>query len=302
MCCLTSGKKALHFKFGDVEALVIEEGGERLTGTFVSGRDRGTYAAQRKTSGVSDDLRQVHYQGKWFNREGKSGEFSIQWLRPDSVPGDQQIPAAAPSSGLASAVVSYGTQQEPVFLVPDRGLFNDNGRTIMNMFLAAVRKQGVRRPDPTGDVRWRSWKRHPEGCGDRVRVRALEPMADRILADCLRVHFADTRHVMTRDRGYQSKDCNVYAQGGSAGRHQDAQPYGSLVFVFCAGLSCHSTVWLKDGTCRHLDVRSGDCMIFEGKTWHAVSDCIPDTSPFAAGEWLAHRRLSILVRQRPPGK
>jgi len=142
----------------------------------------------------------------------------------------------------------------------------------------------------------------PEGCNDRVRVRALEPLADFMLSQILRVRFADVWHVMTPDRGYDSKDVNIYSKGGSKGRHQDAQPYGSLVFVFCAGLACNSSVWLKNGERKDLKMQSGDVMIFEGKTWHQVHECIPGTSPFSKGEWLADRRISILVRQKPPSR
>lgn len=192
------------------------------------------------------------------------------------------------------AIVSHGTRKEPVFLVRDRSLFNDRGRTIKTKFCESLRRKGICRPKPTGSTTWKSWDN-----GDRVRVRQLEPMADRILAE-LRAKHSDAWHVMTPDRGYDSKDVNVYSKGGSKGKHQDAQPYGSLVFVFCAGLACRSSVWLKNGVRKKLTMRSGDCMIFEGKIWHQVHECIPNTSPFAKGEWLADRRLSILVRQRPP--
>merc|ERR1719491_1939872 len=199
-----------------------------------------------------------------------------------------------PIQAKTLAIVSYGTRKEPVFLVRDRSSFNDRGRTIKTKFCESLRRKGISIPEPTGSTTWKSW-----GHGDRVTVRELEPMADRILAE-LRVKHSDAWHVMTPGRGYDSKDANVYSKGGSKGKHQDSQPYGSLVFVFCAGLSCRSSVWFKNGVRKELTMQSGDCMIFEGKTWHQVHECIPNSSPFAKGEWLADRRLSILVRQRPP--
>merc|ERR1719511_656372 len=119
-------------------------------------------------------------------------------------------------------------------------------------------------------------------------------MADRILAEFLRVQQRSSKHVMTPDRGYECKDVNVYSRGGNIGKHQDAQPYGSLVFVFCAGLACQSSVWLKSGERKDLEMRSGDCMIFEGKTWHQVHNCIPNTSPFRlmSGSEIAGFRFS----------
>merc|ERR1712072_663751 len=198
-----------------------------------------------------------------------------------------------PSMDATATIVSYGTQEEPVFVAPDRILFNDGGRTIVTRFLQSLK--GVSRPNPTGSETWRSWQN-----GDRVRVPALEPMADSILERFLRVMYAATWHIMTPDRGYVTKDVNVYSKGGNIGRHRDAQPYGSLVFVFCAGLAYKSSVWLKSGIRKEIVMNSGDCMIFEGKTWHQVHECIPNSSPFEKGEWLADRRLSILVRQNPP--
>merc|ERR1711876_37676 len=89
----------------------------------------------------------------------------------------------------------------------------------------------------------------------------------------------------------------------------DNESYGRLVFVFCAGLSCMSSVWL--GSKEHpskssrlfpkktktVTMKSGDCMIFEGQTPNKVHELIPGTSPFPQGDWLEKRRMSILVRQ-----
>lgn len=197
-------------------------------------------------------------------------------------------------------ITSFGSKEEPVFLVADSALYADQGRTIQNLFLASLRQRRISRPEPTGRAVWRSWKKAPDGCGDRVRLHTLEPMANFILSRFLRQMYSDVWHVMTPDRGYDSKDVNVYSAGGDKGWHQDAQPCGSLVFVFCAGLPCLSSVRLKSGETKQLMMESGSCMVFEGKTWHTVHKCIAGQSPFGRTEWLADRRLSILVRQKPP--
>lgn len=286
------GLATLSFNFHDIHATVSEEGGERLSGKFTSKRDSGVYNAtlQRKRRRSMSD-RNTHtalYQGQWRNNRGKTGDFSIEWVHPDDI-GPIQTMDASP------AVIPLGTSKEPVFLVSDRSLYGDHGATIQNMFLESLHQRQISRPEPTGNQVWKSWEH-----GDRVRVHALEAMADFILANFLRIMFSDVWHVMTPDRGFDSKDVNVYSIGGSKGKHQDVQPYGSLVFVFCAGLACKSSVWLKNGEQRTLEMQSGDCMVFEGKTWHQVHACIPGQSPFGKGEWLADRRLSILVRQKPP--
>lgn len=288
------GLATLSFTFNDVIASVTEEDGERLSGTFTSSRDSGTYEAtlhRKRRRDDADSSNIVYYQGHWRNDAGRTGYFSIEWARPGS---------AIRSMDADMGIMSLGSHEEPVFLVRDQLLYADHGTTVQNLFLESLGQ--IPKPEPQGSEVWRSWKKAPEGCGDRVRVRALEPMADFILSQFLRVMFSDVWHVMTPDRGYDSKDVNVYSVGGDIGWHKDAQPYGSLVFVFCAGLACMSSVSLKNGEKRHLEMRSGDCMVFEGKTWHTVHRCIQGQSPFGRGEWLADRRLSILVRQKPPAR
>jgi len=289
------GLATLSFNFQDVSATVAEEDDEHLGGIFTSKRDSGTYTAtlqrKKRKSQHDDSSRFRCYQGKWYNDRGRSGDFSIEWHHPDMP---------VPRMDATEAIIDLGNREEPVFLVPDRSLFDDQGTTIMELFLTSMRQRGIAIPKVVGDAVWSSWKKPPGGCGDRVSVEGLTCTATFILETFLRLMFPKVWHVMTPDRGYDSKDINVYSKGGSKGRHQDAQPYGSLVFVFCAGLSCKSSVWLKSGKRVDLEMKSGDCMLFEGKTWHEVHECIPGTSPFKEGEWLADRRLSILVRQKPP--
>merc|ERR1711924_581900 len=81
----------------------------------------------------------------------------------------------------------------------------------------------------------------------------------------------------------------------------DAQAYGNLVFVWVAGNTCESCIRLggwKSKDENTIILYSGDCMVFEGQTWHTVRACFPLTSPFHDGAWLPNRRLSVLVRQR----
>merc|ERR1712087_1086269 len=63
-------------------------------------------------------------------------------------------------------------------------------------------------------------------------------------------------------------------------RHTDAQPEGSLLFIFCAGLSCRSQAW-PGGRLVERVLESGDVMIIDGRrTAHAVPAVLEGTSPF----------------------
>lgn len=280
----------LSFKFLDVDGSVDLDVSGGLNGTFTSKRDNGHYKGTLKS--ILEDG-SLQYEGTWHNNYGESGDFSLAFVQPDT----RQIRVqrtVATSADTGMTIESIGTVTEICCIVRDP--FHDAGRTVEQAFLQCLRKQRISRPEPRGDYVWKSWAH-----GDRVRVTSLEPMADRILKQ-LRATHSDSWHVMTPDRGWLSKDCNVYSNGGNKGKHQDAQPYGSLVFVFAAGLACNSSIWLgdRDGVRKDVRLNSGDCMVFEGKTWHKVHNCIPNTSPFQKGEWLGDRRLSVLTRQRPP--
>jgi len=291
------------FGFYDVKAELVVDDSEKLTGSFTSKRDHGTYEATLSTIRANGSR---CYKGSWNNKRKREGfEVEIPELRPLGL-GESKRTRTLQSWDHSQAalrswtLLNLGTDREPVFLIPDSQLFNDGGRSIMEFFVAAMRAKKIDLPYVSGTKEWKSWRPHPEGCGDRIRVNRLKTTADDILATHLRRNFAHVWHVSTPDRGYDAKDINVYYQGGSKGKHQDAQPYGSLVFVFCAGLTCTSSVWLEDGRRVDLTMKSGDCMVFEGKTHHRVNQCTPNTSPFGGDEWLGNRRLSILVRQKPP--
>merc|ERR1712176_625995 len=103
------------------------------------------------------------------------------------------------------------------------------------------------------------------------------------------------------DRGWNDAEVLVTTAGCSPlRRHTDAQPRGSLLLIFCAGLSCISQAW-PGGHFLEQRLDSGDVMIFDGKlTHHAVPKAIKGSSPLTC-TWLKHRRLAVLVRQPPPG-
>lgn len=201
-----------------------------------------------------------------------------------------------------------GTRREICVLVRDP--FNDLGVTIATLFTEFCRKHRIQIPWKRG--RWMSWK---HAGSSFIEFTSLDDMTNRI-SRVLRKMLPDTRHV-SNHRGLCSKDMNIYTVGGNTGPHQDAQSYGRFVFVFCTGLACHTSVWLggkpvpeKDRNAskewlnkqgfieKQIKMRSGDCLIFEGKTWHQVRECIPGTSPpVLKGGLFEDRRLSILVRQ-----
>jgi len=205
---------------------------------------------------------------------------------------------------------SKGTLNEPCFLVHP---FRDQGVTVLQYFQKICKEHSVPEPTPTGDQRWMSWKDKRDH--KLKKFKRLDPMANRILCKLRETH-PDTKHMRTEDRGYSSKDMNVYSKGGGTGPHQDAQEFGRQVFVFCGGNRCKSSVWLgrspvpnserlssreelqQQGYAEvQIDMQSGDCMVFEGRTWHQVHECIPNTSPpVMKGSFLENRRLSILVR------
>merc|ERR1712048_1337464 len=213
-------------------------------------------------------------------------------------------------SGLI--IEAKGTISEPCFVVRDP--FHDQGFTIMTYFQQFCEEHHIPKPTPTGDERWMSWK--DAHASKFIKFKMLDGKAHHIL-ERLRATHPETKHVKTRDRGYSSEDINVYSKGSGTGPHQDGQEFGRLVFVFCAGNRCKSSVWFggrpvpnkdrqstrqqleKKGYMKiDIEMQSGDCMIFEGKTWHQVHQCIPNTSPsFMKGCWLENRRLAILVRK-----
>lgn len=208
-------------------------------------------------------------------------------------------------------IESKGTPTEPCFVVRDP--FHDQGLKVMERFRYFCKKLGIPEPTPKGDDRWMSW----QGSDNKFKTfKLLDDMADRILHEIRETQPA-TKHLKTKDCGRCSGDINVYSKGGGTGPHQDAQQFGRLVFVFCAGNRCKSSVWFggspvpnsERGSTRErlakkgykeieIEMQSGDCMVFEGKTWHQVHQCIPHTSPsIMKGSFLENRRLSILVRK-----
>lgn len=193
----------------------------------------------------------------------------------------------------------YGTEEEPCFLFknvfdepPDR-----RGKTVENIIVRSFGNTPL--PTPTGAKHWRSWRNDCPASGKALRPKAAE------LLNHLRVHSRGDWHVNTEpDRDFKCRDINVTGEKGGHGWHQDSQDYGSLLFLFVVGNSSKNVIRLggKDSNDeRNIVVCSGDCLVFEGQTWHTVKKIYPKTSPFKGkNEWLHNRRMSVLVRQKAP--
>mmetsp|Transcript_7392 Transcript_7392/g.27048 ORF Transcript_7392/g.27048 Transcript_7392/m.27048 type:complete len:379 (-) Transcript_7392:92-1228(-) len=202
----------------------------------------------------------------------------------------------------APAVDVCGTPFEPLLFV--RNVDRCRGRLIAGRVLDDLISQGRSPPMPRRRARggivaeWHRVKRSPTPW--RTGVRALSDLAAELLA----VLQADTALVrrcpaLLHSRPWNDSEVLVTTPGCTLGRHTDAQPEGSLLFIFCAGLSCKSLAW-PAGRLVERTLESGDVMIMDGKrTAHAISAVLGDTSPMPQCPWLGQRRLSVLVRQCP---
>mmetsp|Transcript_106908 Transcript_106908/g.297717 ORF Transcript_106908/g.297717 Transcript_106908/m.297717 type:complete len:328 (+) Transcript_106908:84-1067(+) len=262
------------FSFDDVDAHVVlfrDGQGVELQGTFKSGRDKGTYLAFGETNQRSHEEPSSTRARSRSRSRGGSGRFLIE---------------------------SHGTNDEPVFVV--RNADGRRGAEIRDKIRNDFTRRGLSVPTPGANDKWESWRAPgaPEGRSP-VSADSLNTLADRILEQ-LRTDFRLVRLVTAPDRGYFSRNVLVYSGGSGKNAHRDSEPAGSLVFVFCAGLSCRSSAWPGNQQVT-VQLDSGDCMIFDGRrTKHQVHKCIPGTSPFPHDDWLGSRRLATLNRQRPP--
>merc|ERR1712226_79066 len=133
------------------------------------------------------------------------------------------------------------------------------------------------------------------------------PMAKKML-EHLKKKYPKIPHFHKESgRKFNTRNINVAGpKGHGQGWHQDSEGYGRLVFVFVAGNTSENSFRLggkksKDEKTR--ECRSGDCMVFEGQTWHSVKKIKPGTSPFKNKKgWLGSRRMSVLLRQVKPKK
>jgi len=202
-------------------------------------------------------------------------------------------------------IESYGTRDEPLFVA--RNVDGERGEIFQQLALADLQAAGMQRPEPhkrgerqavVVEMFRRRGTKHPWRTG--LRMEDLNTIADRLLEE-LSEFCPGVQLLESRGRGWNDTEVVVYNHGAVVGRHRDAQPKGSLLFIFCAGLASHSAAWPDGGSEVQLRLESGDVMVLDGHTEHAVPESgIAGTSPFPAGSWLGQRRMAILVRQRPP--
>lgn len=190
-----------------------------------------------------------------------------------------------------------GTQSEPLVYV--KNVDGCQGRLLVGRVLSEISRMGMTPPAPRPRqrsgiiVEWHRNKRSQTPW--RTGVRVLGDLADQVLTH-LRL---DVPVLQRPSRAWSDTEVLVTTPGCKLGRHTDAQPAGSLLCIFCAGLSCLSLAW-PGGKLVQRRLESGDMMIFDGKlTPHAVPEVIQHTSPFPHCPWLGQRRLSVLVREQP---
>lgn len=197
---------------------------------------------------------------------------------------------------------SYGTKKEPCFVF--RNVFKEaegkHGTAVKDIMKASFKKKGKALPHPTGSQRWASWKN-----GGKIHGKGLVPKAKQLL-EYLRKLNKGHWHVNTPPAcGFQCKDVNITGPKGGHPPHQDAQKYGRLLLLFTTGNTSVNTIRLggKKGKEKEIQFKSGDCLVFEGQTWHSVKKIHAGTSPFKHKKhWMLNRRMSVLVRQHLPKK
>jgi len=215
------------------------------------------------------------------------------------------LPAAASiiASCLSTSVMptfskfeSHGTTVEPCYVF--RNVYNEKsgeqGQIVKNIIKASFVKRGKKLPEPTGNARWASWE---HGCP--ANGNGLVPKTKELL-QWLRYHRKGDWHVDSQpDRSFYCGNMNVTAAGGGQGWHQDREDYGSLVTIWAAGNDSESVIRFggkKSKDEKKIIMHSGDCMVFEGQTWHTVLACKPHTGPFKNKSSLASQSPALSSR------
>mmetsp|Transcript_37511 Transcript_37511/g.74441 ORF Transcript_37511/g.74441 Transcript_37511/m.74441 type:complete len:375 (+) Transcript_37511:41-1165(+) len=155
---------------------------------------------------------------------------------------------------------------------------------------SASRRRG-KREGIVADHKHPLWHTNP-------RLSVLQDLGDQLLAFLVaNGHISSSQ---ARERPWNDSEVLVYNPGCVVRRHRDAQPPGSLLFVFCAGLAAQSEAW-PGGSRIESRLESGDCVVMDGtRTEHAVTKVFERSSPFTGDVWLGAKRLAVLVRQAPP--
>ncbi|CAK0895235.1 unnamed protein product [Prorocentrum cordatum] len=85
-------------------------------------------------------------------------------------------------------------------------------------------------------------------------------------------------------------------------RHVDNGTRCHALLIINLGLTSHNMFWPAGGEEVSVMLRSGDAVLFDGKSEHAAPEVMENSSPFPAHPWAGSRRLGVLLRQNiPPG-
>jgi hypothetical protein len=204
---------------------------------------------------------------------------------------------------MKSKFPNLGTKMEPCYVF--RNVFKEakgeRGKKMKEIMKASFKKNGKPMPKPTGKKHWKSWEN-----GQPANGKGLIPKTKQLLA-YLKKHRSGDRHVGTPPgQGFWCKSINITGADGDHGWHQDSQDYGRLLFLFVAGNTGKNILRFggkKSKKERSFTLNSGDCLVFEGQTWHTLKKIYKMTSPWKDKHaWLYNRRMSVLVRQCAPKK
>lgn len=271
----------------------------RVDTTLASGRADEILASQLQRK---DDCR----------RSAVVAEMSVSALSVvRSKSAVELVPGPLPADLVSRIAPLYdvcGSRDEPVIHIKDAD--GAQGRLLAGRVLEALARAGRKPPMPrrggragvVAEVHGRKRSRTPWHTG----LRVLHGFADQISALLRQDPELEAAVPALRElgsgqgRGWNDTEVLVSSPGYKLAQHQDAQPPGSLLLVFCAGLSGRSLAW-PGGRRSERMLESGDVLIFDGTaTAHAVPDVLEHTSPFGDCPWLGKRRLAVLVRQAPP--
>lgn len=272
--------------------------------------------------GCESDLALARLLHRRFEEQDCDQEFQVvpDAPRAPEVPVETLARVAQLPTSLVSTVSPLydicGTLEEPVVHV--RNVDGTRGRLLAGRVLDALTRarRKVPAPGPGGReaILHNHWakrrRRKVTGSAEQADqwkngLHVLQDLADQ-LCEYLRRDGEALRAVPalsssgTGGRGWMDTEVLVSSPGYKCGKHRDAQPPGSLLFIFCAGLSSRSRAWPNGKLLKRI-LESGDVLILDGtRTAHSVPEVLPCTSPFHLSPWLRDRRLSVLVRENPP--
>merc|ERR1719203_2354979 len=154
-----------------------------------------------------------------------------------------------------------GTAREPVIFAKNvDGAF---GRLIAGRTLDELLSVGKTPPSPRGGERdgvvieWHARKRSrtPWKTGLRVLADLAQQLLQHLQAD---VDMCERIPALRRQTGWNDTEVLLTTPGCTLGSHTDAQPKGSLLFIFCAGLSCRTQAWPDGAGLVERVLESGD--------------------------------------------